>query len=307
MNRGDLDFGILQRLGELTLYPTSSPKEIPQRISTAHIVLSNKAFLDAQAIAQAPHLQMIAVCATGTNNVDLKAAKERGIRVTNVAGYGTQTVAQHTMTFILNWATQTHRFVHEPETWAKSPIFTRLDYPVTDLAGKNLGLVGTGRIGNAVGNLATAFGMIVKAWGRQGITKTDSLWPRLTLKELFEASDVISLHCPLTDETRHIINRESLTWMKQGAFLVNTGRGDLIDELALKDTLLSGKLDGAGLDVLSIEPPPPNHPLLHLKHPNLMITPHTAWTSKEARTRLFQEVTANIEAFLQGKSRNVVV
>jgi len=306
LDRGDLDFSGLQRLGKVTFHPVTQKDEVLDRASVAEIVLTNKVVLNAEILVKLPQLRMIAICATGTNNVDLVAAKERGIHVANVAGYATQSVAQHTMTFILNWATQIHRFTREPKAWPQSPVFTRLDYPVMELAGRTLGLIGTGRIGQEVGRLATAFGMVVHSWDRTGSSKKQTTWPRLPLRKLFEISDVISLHCSLTESTRHIINRESLGWMKSGAFLVNTGRGDLVDEQALKEALLSGKPGGAGLDVLSMEPPSAQHPLIELDFPNLLITPHTAWTAQEARRRLLNEVVANIEAFLRGIDRNRV-
>jgi glycerate dehydrogenase len=307
LDRGDLDFSQLRQLGNVTFFPDSRPEDLEVRLHDAEIILTNKVEMDVSALSKAPKLRMIAICATGTNNVDLEAAKSRGIRVTNVVGYGISSVAQHALTFILNWATQIHRFAHEHEMWAKSKTFVRLDYPIIELNGKTLGLVGAGKIGNEVGRLASSFGMTVQAWAREGSKPSQVQWPRIPLRQLFETSDVISLHCPLTENTKHLINRETLSWMKPEAFLVNTGRGGLIDENALQEALVSKKISGAGLDVLSVEPPPSNHPLLSLKLPNLMITPHTAWTSIDARKRLLNEVVANIEAFLKGQDRNKVV
>jgi len=309
LSHGDLDLGVLNHLGHVILYPTSNKNEIIKRIKTAEIVVTNKAILDTEALSHALRLNFISICATGTNVVDLNAAKEKGIRVANVTDYSTSAVAQHTMTFILNWATQIHRYIQEPKLWAKSTTFTRLDYPVIELAGHSLGLLGTGKIGCEVGRLAEAFGMIVRGWARKSSPhpRKKDPWPRLPLRQLLANSDIVSLHCPLTEETHHVINRQSLRWMKKGAFLVNTGRGGLVDEMALKEALLAGHLGGAGLDVLSIEPPPPNHPLINLQHSNLMITPHSAWTTHEARKRLLQETVINIEAFLKGKTRNCIV
>jgi len=313
LDHGDLDLSRLDRLGKVTLHPLTPAGEIVQRIAEADIVLTNKTVLNAATLTSAPRLKLIAVCATGANNVDLDAAKTRGIRVTNVTGYGSFSVAQHAVAFILNWATQMHRYVGEAKAWSQSPMFTRLDYPVFELAGRTLGLIGTGRIGSEVARMASALGMKVQAAARSKSPISDPQspiqdpWPRFPTRWIFETSDVISLHCPLTEKTRHIINRESIGWMKRGAFLVNTGRGDLVDELALKEALVSGKLGGAGLDVLSTEPPLADHPLLDERVPNLMITPHSAWTAREARKRLLDEVIANIEAFLRGKDRNRVV
>lgn len=303
--RGDLDLSPLEALGTVTAYDQTPASEVGQRVSEADVVLSNKVMLDAAALNGSKKLKLICVCATGVNNVDLDAARAKGIRVVNASGYSTQSVAQHAMAFILNWSTQMHRWLPEASKWAESPVFTRLDYPVIELVDKTIGLVGAGRIGFVLGKLAEAFGMTVRAWARPG-GKGNGGWPRLALQELLGASDVVSLHCPLTDSTRHLINRESLGWMKKGAFLVNTGRGDLIEETALVEALKQGQLSGAGLDVLSVEPPPPDHPLLRLGHPNLMITPHTAWTTREARSRLLNEVVENIRAFLRGEDRNRV-
>lgn len=308
LHQRDLDFSPLQKFGKVISYPSTSPSETIQRLSEATIVLTNKVPLGKDVFREAKSLRLVAICATGTNNVDLVAARDRGVQVRNVTGYSTRAVAQHTMAFILNWATQMHRFIPEANAWAQSPLFVRLDYPIIELSGRQLGLVGTGRIGKEVGRLAETFGMKIKSWDRLGtISSPHTPWPRLPLKDLFQTSDIVSLHCPLTNVTRHIINRESLQWMRSNTFLVNTGRGDLVDESALVEALASGKLGGAGLDVLSAEPPPRHHPLLGLKHPNLMITPHTAWTPLEARKRLLSEVIANIEAFLRGEDRNRIV
>lgn len=309
LSRNDLDLEILNRLGRAVLHPTTTPAQTAERIRDADVVITNKAVLDSASLTQAARLRLIAVCATGTNNVDLAAARKQGIRVVNVTGYGTASVAQHALGFMLNWATQIHRYTAERQKWPVSPFFTRLDHPVRELAGRSLGLLGTGKIGSEVGRLAEALGMTVRCWARDGGPSTSQnplRWPRLALQPLFESSDVISLHCPLTAATRHIINRQTLGWMKKGAFLVNTGRGDLVDEIALREALESGHLGGAGLDVLSVEPPPADHPLLKLDHPDLMITPHSAWTSYEARNRLLQETAANIAAFLKGEERNRV-
>ncbi|MDD2711019.1 MAG: D-2-hydroxyacid dehydrogenase [Verrucomicrobiae bacterium] len=303
---GDLDWRSLERLGKLERHPVTSAAETAGRVREVDIVLSNKVVLDDAIMAGASRLRAIVVCATGVNDVDLAAAKRRGIVVMNVAGYGSDSVAQHAMAMILNWATQMHRYAAEPRRWCESPMYTRLDYPVFELAGKSLGLAGAGRIGGKVGTLAEAFGMEVRAWARDGGAAGKGRWPRLALRELLAASDVVSLHCPLTPETRHLINRESLSWMKPGALLVNTGRGDLIDEPALKEALVSGRLGGAALDVLSVEPPLPDHLLLDPAIPNLLITPHSAWTAREARQRLLDEAAANIAAFLKGEDRNRV-
>lgn len=305
LDRGDLNLSILERFGRLTLYPTTAPEEVAARIADAQIVLTNKVPITGDLMKQAPGLRFIAVCATGTNDIDLTCARERGIRVSNAAGYGTSSVAQHVFAFMLNWATQMHLWTRESAQWSESTIFTRLDYPVIELEGRTLGLIGTGRIGSRVGKLAEAFGMKVVAWDRYGAA-SETGWPRFELKHLLGMSDFVSLHCPLTPETRSFMNRERLGWMRPGSFLINTGRGALVDEAALVEALQLGKIGGAGLDVLSTEPPPADNPLLHLNLPNLLITPHSAWTAREARMRLLDEVVANIEAFLKGSERNRV-
>lgn len=301
----DLDDEPLKQVfSDYTSYPQTAPSQVLARCQGAVVILMNKIIISAEVIKACPSLKLIAVAATGVNNVDLKAAQAAGVQVRNVPGYSTASVAQLTMTFLLNWATQMHRYAPEASLWAKSSSFTRLIYPIRELAGLKLGIVGAGQIGQQVGHMAETFGMDVRTWARPNSSSTHTLWRRLPLREFFETSDVISLHCPLTDETKQMINRETLGWMKPGSFLINTGRGALIDELALKEALISGHLGGAGLDVLSTEPPPVDHPLLDSAIPNLMITPHIGWGSFEARERLVKEVLENIQSFLDGKDRN---
>ena len=278
------------------------------RIADAEVVITNKVVLDAATIAASPSLRLIAIAATGTNNVDLATAKERGIQVGNVSGYSTDSVAQHVLTFILNLATNIHRSVADPQAWAQSPIFTRLDYPILQLKDLTLGLVGVGNIGSRVGEIAQSFGMKVQCYARSGgASGKHPEWPRISPEDFYASSDVISLHCPLTEATRQCINAETLRQMKPGAFLINTGRGELVDEMALLEALRSGHLGGAGIDVLSPEPPPADHPLLSASLPNLLITPHTAWSSRTARQTLIRGIEANIRAFLDtGETGNRV-
>lgn len=304
---GDVTFETIESLGSFTSYDTTPADEICSRIAQATIVLTNKTILRARELAAAPNLSLICVCATGVNNVDLDAARQHGITVCNVSGYSTPSVAQHTIGLLLNLATNIHTYAAEPADWPKSPFFCRLDHPVVELAGRNLGLAGAGAIGTAVGHIAQSLGMTIQVLGRSGKTKpTPEGWKRLGKKEFFRTSDAVTLHCPLTEETHHLINSESLALMQPGSFLVNTGRGDLVDELALIDALRSGHLAGAALDVLSAEPPPPGHPLLDPSIPNLLLTPHSAWASTESRRRLLEGVASNIEAFLAGTPTNVV-
>ncbi|MEM8955962.1 MAG: D-2-hydroxyacid dehydrogenase [Verrucomicrobiota bacterium] len=305
----DIDLSALRQLGDFKAYPTTQPEERAGRIKEAEIVLTNKVVIDRKAMQEAERLRLICVCATGVNNVDLTAAEEQRIAVCNVSGYSTESVTQHTMALLLNLATNAHQHAKEITKWPHSPIFTSHDYPVVEIAGKTLGIVGAGAIGSAVGRSAESLGMDVQTLARnQANLKKPSnhSWPRVGSEPFFQTSDVVSLHCPLNDQTRHLINARTLSLMKADAFLINTGRGELIDESALAKALKEKRLGGAALDVLSEEPPPSNHPLLAPGIPNLLITPHTAWLSKQARTRLMEEVAANVTAFLAGSPQNLV-
>jgi glycerate dehydrogenase len=304
---GDLDLSRFEAFGAFTAHDTTTPKQTIERIRDAHIVLTNKVILDRPILEACESLRLICVCATGVNNIDLETARKRGITVCNVSGYSTPTVCQHTVALLLNLATNAHRHAAELSQWPSSPIFTRLTHQVVELAGKTLGIVGAGDIGTRVGLAAAALGMNIQTFARDNQAQTTPQgWPRVPLNEFFAISDAISLHCPLTDDTRHLVNAETLALMKPGSFLVNTGRGELIVEDALANALRSGQLGGAALDVLSVEPPSPDHPLLAPDIPNLLVTPHTAWISLEARERLLDGVLANIHAFLSGAPRNVV-
>lgn len=305
----DLDLGILDELGAVTLHKLTKTGEALERMRGADVVITNKVVLDAATLAAAAEsgLKLVALTATGTNNVDLPAAKAAGVQVRNVAGYSTYGVAQHNLGLLLTLAGQLHRYLPEPTEWSKAPMFTRLDYPTWEVAGKKLGLLGTGAIGTEFGRLAEALRMEVLAWDRTGQSgKTPEGWPRLPLEELLPASDVISLHCQLSEQTAKIINARTLAQFKKGAILLNTGRGPLIDEPALADALRSGHLGGAGLDVLSTEPPPADHSLLQPGIPNLIITPHTAWIARESRARCLDGVIENIRAWMRGEDLNRV-
>ncbi|MFK5922667.1 MAG: D-2-hydroxyacid dehydrogenase [Verrucomicrobiota bacterium] len=304
---GDLDFSKIEKLGKFNCHDLTLPSQIIERLSDTQIVLSNKTVIDKNIIKSCPQLKLIQVVATGYNNIDIEAAQQHNIAVCNVSGYSTPAVAQHTLTLLLNLATQIHRYATEATEWPQSPYFTRLDHPISELAGKTLGIAGMGTIGSLVADLAEAFGMNVIALQREGQSPapaSSAKRPRVSRDEFFSTCDAISLHCPLTPDTHHLINPDSLDRMKSSAFLINTGRGDLIDESALADALRNHKIAGAALDVLSSEPPPTDHPLLAADLPNLIITPHTAWASREARQRLLDGVASNIQAFLSGKSQN---
>lgn len=308
LHHGDLDLSQFEELGSLTCHATTEAADTLARCQAAEIVITNKVVLSRAVIDACPGLRLIVVAATGTNCVDLHAARERGLPVCNVSGYSTASVAQHAIGMLLNLASNIHRFDRDARSaWPASPIFTRLDHPVVELAGKVLGIVGYGAIGRAVGRVAAALDMEVVALARPGQAASGGPLPRLTTGEFFRHADAVTLHCPLTPQTEQFINGEILTLMKQSAFLINTGRGALIDEPALADALRCGDIAGAALDVLSTEPPAATHPLLAPDIPNLLITPHTAWTSLEARRRLLAGIRSNLLAFLAGHPTNRVV
>jgi glycerate dehydrogenase len=308
LHHGDLDLSPIEELGSLTCHATTEPAQTLARSQTADILITNKVVLSRAVLDACPDLRLIVVAATGTNCVDLDAARDRGLPVCNVSAYSTASVAQHAIGMLINLASNIHRFDRVVRSaWPESPIFTRLDYPVVELAGKVLGIVGYGAIGQAVGRVATALDMEIVALARPGQASTSGgPIPRLATGEFFRHADAVTLHCPLTPQTQQFINGEILTLMKQSAFLINTGRGALIDEPALAEALRCGDIAGAALDVLSTEPPAASHPLLAEDIPNLLITPHTAWTSLEARHRLLAGIRSNILAFLAGHPANRV-
>ena len=305
LHRDDLDFSGFGEFGELVFHARTRPEETAERLAEAEVVITNKVILNRDLLAGSPQLKLVCIAATGTNCVDLEAAKELGIPVCNVSGYSTPGVAQHTFALILTLATSLHRYLPEAQEWTKAPLFTRLDHPVMELSGRTLGIVGMGTIGKEVAKIAQAFGMKVVALARPGASLVGDI-PRLPQEEFFPACEVISLHCPLTPDTEKLIRKETLALFQPGAFLINTGRGPLIDEQALADALREGRLGGAGLDVLSSEPPSADNPLLDTGLPNLLITPHTAWAGKESRSRLLEGIVKNIRGFLAGDLPNRV-
>lgn len=306
-DRGDLDWSALAAEGNLTLHPLSHAEEILTRVVQADVVISNKAPVTPAVIDAAPNLKLVVSAATGVNQIDLDACRARNVAVANVAGYSTPSVAQHCFALLLEIATKVGLHASRIRTdWPASPCFTRLDHPLFDLEGKTLGIVGLGAIGRRVAEIARAMGMEVVALARDS-RKDDGGIPRLLEDEFLAACDVISLHCPLTPETHHYLNAGRLGRMKSGAIVINTGRGALIDEPALAAALRSGHIAAAGLDVLSIEPPPADHPLLAADLETVVITPHTAWTTVEARRRLLDGIVENIRAFKAGIARNRIV
>ncbi len=290
-------------------YPSTAAAETAERIAYANVVVTNKVVIDSELIAAASQLQLICVAATGSNNIDLQAARERGIAVANVASYSTNTVAQHTLMLMLALAGNLYRYQQacRDGSWSRSPFFCRLDYPILELSGRTLGIIGYGAIGKKVAELARALGMHVLISKRPSSIiseESDLEIARTEFNELLTQADIISLHCPLTEHNHQLINAATLQQMKPGALLINTARGGLIDERALITALESGHLGGAALDSISVEPPPANHPLLTCNMPNLILTPHCAWGSHTARQTLVNEIALNIVAFRRGERRN---
>ncbi|GAB4421138.1 MAG: D-2-hydroxyacid dehydrogenase [Bacteroidia bacterium] len=300
---GDLGWHALRALGQLRIYDRSAPDEIVPRAREADAVLLNKARLDAQALAQLPRLRYIGILATGYNTVDTAAAAARGIPVCNAAGYGSASVAQHVFALLLDLVNHVALHADDVATaWPASPDWTYRLALMTELDGKTMGIVGLGQIGQATARIAQAFGMRVVAHNRSpravpGVEMLD-------LEALFAQSDVVSLHCPLTADNTGFVDAALLARMKPSALLINTARGPLIDEQALAAALQAGQIAGAGLDVLSAEPPPPDHPLL--RAPRCRITPHNAWGSRESRARLIAIAADNLRAFRDGRLQNVV-
>ncbi|MDP2226877.1 MAG: D-2-hydroxyacid dehydrogenase [Moraxellaceae bacterium] len=297
LNPADLDFSALQALPvKLTMYDHTAPAETAARLAAANIAICNKVVIDAAVMAACPGLRAIAVTATGLNNIDLAAANARGITVMNVSGYGTRAVAQHTFALLLALTNQIQAYARDAVNgrWSQSPTFCLSDHPVRDLDGATLGVIGYGALGREVAALATAFGMTVLVAEGEGGAQPG----RLPLDEVLARADIVTLHTLLTPRTEKFINAERLAQMKPGALLVNTARGGLVDEAALLAALQSGHLGGAALDVVSVEPPPADHPLLTAGLPNLLITPHCAWVSRGARQRLLDGTVDNLRNFL---------
>lgn len=303
---GDLELGALHAaLPDLMLHGNSAPAAIPDRVADAEVVITNKAPLSSSTLERARRLRLVCVAATGTDHVDLEAARARGIAVSNVVGYATDSVVQHVFGLILSLTTHLFEYHHAARSgaWSRSPNFTALAAPIHELRSRTLGIIGYGELGRAVARLGQALGMEVRIAERAGQPPRNG---RIALEALLAQADVVSLHCPLTAETRGLIGAGELARMKPGALLINTARGGVVDEPALAAALRSGHLGGAGIDVLSREPPPADHPLLAPDLPNLIVTPHVAWASREARQRLVDEIAANLRAFSAGRPRNRV-
>jgi len=306
MNPGDLEWRTLAALGELTVYERTPGDRILERSAGADILLTNKTPLTRGTIAALPALRFIDVLATGYNVVDLAAARERGIPVSNAPAYSTRSVQQMTFALLLELTQQcgAHDRAVKEGAWCRCEDITFQLRPLLELDGRTFGVLGFGAIGRAVAQTALSFGMRVVAASRTRPAPLPAGVEWVTQEELFRRSDVVSLHCPLTPETEKIICERTLAWMKPDALLINTGRGGLVDEAALARALNEGRLAGAAVDVLSTEPPAPDNPLLHAR--NIVITPHCAWATRAARQRLLDITVANVKAFQAGTPQNVV-
>jgi len=287
-------------------YEHSVDAAVADRIETADLVITNKAPIDADALAGAQRLRCICVAATGVDHVDVAAASRRGVAVCNCTGYATASVVQHTFALLMSLTNRVEAYhaAARGGAWSASPHFCVLDYPITELAGKTLGIVGWGTLGRAVAGVGETLGMTIQVAARPG--SEDCPPGRMPLMDLLECADVVSLHCPLTPDTRGLIGVAELEHMETSAFLLNTARGALIDETALARALRAGSIAGAGLDVLVREPPPRDDPLLAPDVPNLVVTPHCAWASQAARQRLVDQMVANMQAFAAGRACNQV-
>lgn len=305
-NPGDLSWQALEALGELTVYERTKPEETISRAAEAVVVLTNKVVLGRAEINQLPQLRYIGVLAIGYNVVHLQAASERGLVVTNVPAYSTESVAQMVFAHLLTIANRTEHYAQQNRQgrWSENPDFCYWDTPLTELAGKTFGIVGLGNIGRRVAQIALAFGMQVKAFTSKSADSLPAGIQKADLDELFSTSDVLSLHCPLTDSTHHLINNKTLSQMKSSAIIINTGRGLLVDDEAVATALEQGTIAAYCADVLTTEPPQLDNPLL--SQPNAFITPHIAWATKEARFRLLQVAINNVHSFLNGHPQNVV-
>lgn len=305
-NPGDLSWEELERLGTLTVYDRTKPDETVARAADADIALTNKVVLGQKEIALLPQLKYIGVLATGYNVVDTKAARERGIVVTNVPAYSTESVAQMVFAHLLTVTNRTEHYaqLNRNGRWSESTDFCYWDTNLTELSGKTFGIVGLGNIGSRVAQIALAFGMQVKALTSKSAAALPAGIQKADLQELLSTSDVLSLHCPLTENTRHLLNADSISLMKPAAIVINTGRGPLVNDSDMAEALAQGRIAAYCADVLKEEPPKPDNPLL--KQPHAFITPHIAWATREARLRLIGTATANVRAFIEHHPQNVV-
>jgi len=301
LDRGDLDLGPLKKVAPgLKVYPATDPGDVAERIGDAQVVILNKVRMNAELIRSAGKLRLICLAATGSDNVDLEAARKSGVQVCNIQAYCSGSVAQHVFAMILSL----NQYLDDFDTlsrcgaWQQHPHFCMLARPQRELAGLTLGIIGYGELGKAVAGVASAFGMQVLLCQRPG--NPESPQARVSLDTLLQRSDVVSLHCPLNDHTHHLIGKEQLALMKRDALLINTARGGLVEPLALARALRKGEIGGAGIDVLEQEPPVNGNPLLDPDIPRLIVTPHIAWATVQARQRAVSQIAENIQAYLGG-------
>lgn len=306
VNPGDLSWSALESLAEVEVYDRTSEDQIVPRCKGAEIVLTNKVVLDSSVLNQLPRLMYIGVLATGYNVVDLEVASRQSIVVTNIPSYSTDSVAQMVFSHLLNIVNRTDHYAQENRNgrWSKNQDFCYLDHTLSELAGKRMGIVGLGNIGMAVAKIALAFNMEVIAYTSKSEEELPEGVRSVTMEELFTSSDVISLHCPLTESTRHLVNASRLRTMKPSAILINTGRGPLVCDQDVADALNSHTIAAYAADVLTEEPPKADNPLLSAK--NCYLTPHIAWATYEARQRLINICVENVKAFIEGKPQNQV-
>ena len=307
-NPGDLSWDAIEELGELTVYDRTTPEEVLERCTGSEIIFTNKVILNSETIEKLPELKYIGVLATGTNVVDLNFAKERGICVTNIPGYSTDSVVQHVLALMLHFSSKVsvHTDAVQQGDWVNSIDFSFTLGTLNELSGKTLAIIGLGTIGRKLARVADAMGMKIVAAHQSSMDRLELPYEVewLPVDEVFALADFLSLNCPLTPETEKVVNAEHLKKMKSSAIVINTGRGPLVDEHALADALNNGTIAGAGLDVLSTEPPAGDNPLLSAK--NCVITPHIAWASREARARLIAIAADNLSSFLSEIPQNVV-
>lgn len=306
LDKNDLDFDSLLAISKnWQFYDSTENGLVKERTKHAEVIVSNKVVLDKAVISNAQNLKLICVAATGTNNVDIEFAKSKGIQICNVRAYGTNSVTQHVFTLLLMLMRNIPQYQTAVKRgdWQKSKEFCLLDYPIEDLTDKTMGIIGYGELGQGVAKVAEAFGMEVLIAQHKGKNKSASV----PLNELLKRVDVLSLHCPLTDQTKNLISESELALMKPSSYLINMARGGIVDELALKAALIDGRLAGAAIDVLEEEPPKNSSPLLQLDLPQLIITPHIAWASRAARQNLLNQVAENIEQFYLGTPKNSVI
>lgn len=306
-DRGDIKLtGLTEQLEHWQHFESTTDDEVAGKIADCEVVITNKVQLTRETIEGAEKLRLVLLAATGTDNVDLNACRERGIVVCNARQYSNPAVVQHTFTLMLCLMTNVIRY-HEDVTtgnWSRSDIFCLLNYPIREMEGRTLGIIGYGNLGKAVANVALSFGMRVEICQRPNSKPVPG---RMPLSDLLGASDVVSIHCPLTPDTHHLLNQQTFAKMKSDAILINTARGAIVESDSLAAALRKGAIGGAGIDVLDQEPPRPDHPLLVDDIPNLIVTPHNAWGTRESRQRLVAQMAANLKSWRDGSPQNVVI